>query len=165
MDDFATVSDEEGPDEHAHVEQEPPLGSHLTASRRGYCHHGVYVGKGRVVHYSGFSGGVCQCGPVEEVSLSRFAIGRPILIVEHAKSLYTPHEIIRRARSRLGENDYRLLTNNCEHFCNWCLDGVSHSAQVRQPLQLPFRILNSLITRRTHSHVTINAGSDTGSRN
>ena len=145
MDDFATVSDDEGPEGQLHLEQEHPLGSHLTTVRRGYCHHGVYVGKGHVVHYSGLSGGFWQCGPVEEVSLSRFAIGHPVRIVKHAKSLYAPQEIVRRARSRLGENAYRLLTNNCEHFCNWCLDGVSHSAQVQQPLQLPFRILNALL--------------------
>ena len=57
---------------------------------------------------------------------------------------FLPQEIVRRARSRLGENDYRLLTNNCEHFCNWCLDGVSHSAQVERPLVLPFRVLGAL---------------------
>ena len=127
-----------------HIEQEPPLGSHLATTRRGYCHHGVYVGKGRVVHYSGFSGGFWQCGPVEEVSWSRFTIGHPVRIVEHSTSAYPPDEIVRRARSRLGENDYRLLTNNCEHFCNWCLSGVIHSAQVQRPLRLPFRVLNAL---------------------
>jgi hypothetical protein len=127
-----------------HIEQEPPVGSHLTTTRHGYSHHGVYVGKGRVVHYSGFSGGFWQRGPVEEVSLSRFSIGHQVRIVEHPRSPYPPDEIVRRARSRLGENDYRLLTNNCEHFCNWCLNGVSDSAQVQRPLQLPFRVLNAL---------------------
>jgi hypothetical protein len=125
-------------------EQEPPVGSHLTSTRRGYSHHGIYVGKGRVVHYAGFSGGFWHCGPVEEVSLSQFAIGHAVRIAEHPKSPYSPEEIVLRARSRLGENDYRLLTNNCEHFCNWCLNGVSHSAQVQRPLQLPSRVLNAL---------------------
>jgi hypothetical protein len=50
----------------------------------------------------------------------------------------------RRARSRLGEDDYRLFSNNCEHFCNRCLSGVSHSAQVRRPLRLPLRVLGAL---------------------
>jgi hypothetical protein len=45
------------------LEQEPPLGAHLTTARWGYNHHGVYVGHGRVVHYSGLSG-FWQCGPV-----------------------------------------------------------------------------------------------------
>src|SRR5258708_17919569 len=125
-------------------EEDPPVGYHWTSTRRGYCHHGVYVGKGRVVHYSGFSGGLWQNGPVEEVSLSRFAIGHAVRIVEHPKSPYSPEEIVLRARSRLGENDYRLLTNNCEHFCNWCVRGVSHSAQVQQPLQLPIRVFSAL---------------------
>src|SRR5271156_2760694 len=123
--------------------QEPPLGAHLATSRRGYTHHGVYVGGGRVVHYSGLSG-FWQCGPVEEVSLARFANGRSVQIVDHPEAQYAPEEIVERARSRLGENDYRLLTNNCEHFCNWCLSGVSESAQVQRPLQLPFRVLGAL---------------------
>jgi hypothetical protein len=124
-------------------EQELPLGAHLTTSRRGYTHHGVYVGGGRVVHYSGFSA-FWQCGPVEEVSLPRFSAGHAVRIVVDPRSVFSPEEIVRRARSRLGENDYRLLTNNCEHFCNWCLDGVSHSAQVERPLVLPFRVLGAL---------------------
>jgi hypothetical protein len=115
------------------LEQEPSLGAHLTTSRRGYSHHGMYVGHGRVVHYSGFSG-TWQCGPVEEVSLSRFVKGRPVRTVDHPELRYSPDEIVHRARSRLGENDYRLFTNNCEHFCNWCLSGVSRSPQVERRL-------------------------------
>ena len=124
-------------------EQELPLGAPLTTSRRGYTHHGVYVGDGRVVHYSGFSA-FWQCGPVEEVSLPRFSAGHAVRTVAHPRSVFSPEEIVRRARSRLGENDYRLLSNNCEHFCNWCLDGVSRSAQVERPLVLPFRMLGAL---------------------
>ncbi len=127
------------------LKHEPALGAHLITSRRGYNHHGLYVGRGRVVHYSGLSG-FWQCGPVEEVSLSRFANGRPVRIVDHLEAQYSPEEIVRRARSRLGENDYRLLTNNCEHFCNWCLSGISRSAQVERRLQLPFRIFGTCRT-------------------
>jgi len=114
------------------LEPEPRLGDHMTSSRRGYSHHGVYIGRGRVVHYSGLSGGLWQCGPVEEVSLSRFALGHAVCIVAHPGSPYSPEEIVRRVHSRLDENDYRLFTNNCEHFCNWCHSGVSHSAQVQR---------------------------------
>ena len=35
----------------------PPLGSHVVTSRRGYTHHGIFVGDGRVVHYAGLSRG------------------------------------------------------------------------------------------------------------
>jgi len=123
--------------------REPPLGAHLKTSRRGYTHHGIYVGHDRVVHYSGLSG-FWHCGPVEEVSLSRFAVGRPIQVVNRDRASYSPQEIVRRARSRIGESDYRLLTNNCEHFCNWCVSGVSRSAQAERSWLLPFRVLFTL---------------------
>ena len=42
--------------------------------------------------------------------------------------------IVRRARSRLGEQRYHLLENNCEHFCNWCITGFSHSVQAQRPI-------------------------------
>lgn len=124
--------------------REPARGAHLSTTRHGYSHHGVYIGEGRVVHYAGLSGGLWQCGPVEEVPVLRFASGNAIRIVEQHTTAYSPEEIVRRARSRLGENDYRLLTNNCEHFCNWCVSGVSRSAQVQQPLRLPLRALAAL---------------------
>jgi hypothetical protein len=146
MDHMAIVSDDgkdAGRQWPVGLGREPHLGAHLTTSRRGYNHHGVYVGHGCVVHYSGLSG-FRQCGPVEEVSLSRFAAGHPVKLVDHDRSMYSAQEIVRRARSRIGENDYRLLTNNCEHFCNWCLYGVSRSAQVERRWQLPFRVFLSL---------------------
>jgi hypothetical protein len=47
--------------------------------------------------------------------------------------------------SRVGENRYRLLTNNCEHFCNWCLWGKSYSEQVRCFITHPFSTLRLLL--------------------
>ena len=109
--------------------QEPPLGSHLVTPRRGYLHHGIYVGDGRVVHYAGLACGLNR-GPIEEVSLARFTRGRPVWIQPHVPSNFECREVIRRARSRVGENCYRLLTNNCEHLCEWCLRGEHRSYQV-----------------------------------
>src|SRR5271154_4041330 len=44
----------------------------------------------------------------------------------------TTEKTVRRTSSRLGEDDCRLPSNSCEHFCSWCLTGVSHSPQVQQ---------------------------------
>lgn len=44
--------------------------------------------------------------------------------------LYSPEETVRRALSRIGEDKYSLLQNNCEHFAVWCKTGVSESFQV-----------------------------------
>jgi lecithin:retinol acyltransferase len=119
---------------------EPSPGAHLTTSRGGYTHHGVYVGNGRVVHYAGFSR-LWHSGPVEEVSLCQFADGCSVHVVDHHEAPYSAEEIVRRARSRLGEDAYRLLTNNCEHLCNWCITGVSRSAQVERRLTFPLQAL------------------------
>lgn len=109
--------------------REPPVGAHLLTPRRAYIHHGIYVGRGRVVHYSGLSRGL-RTGPVEEVSLNEFARGRPVWISLEDASAADPEEVVRRARLRLGENRYRVLTNNCEHFCEWCIRGEPRSYQV-----------------------------------
>jgi len=108
--------------------EEPPLAAHLISPRRFYTHHGIYVGGGRVIHYAGFSSGFHR-GPVEEVSLEEFAKGC-IVCVRTDPRVFDPSAVVSRARARLGENDYRLLTNNCLHFCSWCqrgptLDSVS----------------------------------------
>jgi hypothetical protein len=93
-----------------------------------------------VVHYAGLSR-FLRSGPVEEVTMSRFSMGRAVRIIENSESKYSPQEIVRRARSRLGENDYQVLRNNCEHFCNWCISGRSHSTQVESTLASTLRAL------------------------
>lgn len=115
------------------------MAAHLLTSRRIYTHHGLYVGGNRVIHYAGFSEGLHR-GPVEEVSLERFAHGRGIRVRAEA-SRFDREEVLRRARRRLGERRYRVLSNNCEHFCEWCLRGESRSSQVESLLRLLRRVV------------------------
>jgi hypothetical protein len=107
-------------------------GCHLVTARAGYTHHGIYVGDGMVVQYSGrLARGVCS-GSVEELPLQKFAGGRPFWIDAASAPCFEADEIVRRARSRVGEHRYDLLTNNCEHFCEWCLHGRQRSYQVER---------------------------------
>jgi hypothetical protein len=108
------------------------LGAHLVTPRFGYEHHGIYVGNGKVVHYAGLSRALLLRGPVEEVTLEQFAGGHPVTIKNRPLPRFAPEEIVARARARLGEDRYRLTTNNCEHFCEWCLSGESRSEQVER---------------------------------
>ncbi|HEY6355422.1 MAG TPA: lecithin retinol acyltransferase family protein [Burkholderiaceae bacterium] len=113
------------------VAREPfAIGAHLVTPRRGYTHHGIYVGANRVVHYAGWSRAALTCRPVEEVSLEEFAGGRGVQVRADSPARYAPADIAGRARSRLGEDRYRVASNNCEHFCHWCLSGESRSVQV-----------------------------------
>jgi hypothetical protein len=113
--------------------EEPPLAAHLITARRGYTHHGLYVGKGRVVHYPGMVGRF-RGGPVEEISLEQFARGHAVGVRTDSTPRFERENVVRRARSRLGEDRYHVLRNNCEHFCEWCLSGVSRSPQVESML-------------------------------
>ncbi len=118
------------------ADNEKPLpGAHIISPRRGYLHHGIYVGDGRVVHYAGLAYGLLLIhGVVEEVSVAKFARGRNVWVRWRQTPAFGPAEIIRRARSRVGEDRYRILHNNCEHFCEWCVHGKSRSYQVERLL-------------------------------
>jgi hypothetical protein len=115
------------------AEAEPPTGAHLVTPRRTFTHHGIYVGRGRVVQYGGLVRALRR-GPVEEVSLSQFAQRRSIWIRTPESRWLNPDEVVQRARERLGEDRYDVLTNNCEHFCEWCVRGEHRSYQVDELL-------------------------------
>jgi hypothetical protein len=128
-----------GPDRSIHPlhpDETPAIGAHLVTPWMGYAHHGIYVGDGNVVHYGALMYDIIR-KPVEEVSLSAFAEGRPVFVVTHAEAGFAADEVIRRARSRLGEKRYRLLSNNCEHFVEWCLHDLHRSFQVEIVLEFP----------------------------
>ena len=44
--------------------------------------------------------------------------------------LYSAKETVERAKSRIGETQYNLAFNNCEHFALWCKTGLKESSQV-----------------------------------
>jgi len=123
----------------------PALGAHLVTPRRGYTHHGIYVGQGRVIHYGGLSTGF-QVRPVEEISLADFAGGFG-WVVKTQPAAFTASEIVSRARSRVGEDSYQLVKNNCEHFCVWCRIGHAYSEQVASWL-CPRGLLRNLMALR-----------------
>ncbi len=117
-------------------------GTHVVTDRALYAHHGIYVGNGRVVHYAGLYHG-WQSGPVEEVSLEQFAHGQRVFSFAQSSRPFSNAEIVARARSRLGENMYDILRNNCEHFCEWCVTGRKRSRQVHKWMSLPSRLLRT----------------------
>jgi len=145
--------------------EEPPLGAHLVTPRFAYAHHGVYVGGGAVVHYAAFAKHWHR-GPVEETSLTCFADGHPVWVRAGQPHGLQCAEIVRRARSRLGENSYRFLSNNCEHLSEWCVNGEHRSPQVERllhrlqciarALRVLRRFLNVALVYRTRSRVQTN---------
>lgn len=98
-------------------------GDHLVVSRFLYTHHGIYVGCGLVIH------NLNKFGIVQD-TLEKFTSGSDIIIRDHPNARYSRNEIISRAFSLLGKNEYNLATYNCEHFVNWCIDGDHYSRQI-----------------------------------
>jgi hypothetical protein len=128
------------------VEKQLLPGTQLIVRHRAYFHHGIYVGNGRVIHYAGWFHSAR--GLIEEVTLEEFTEGRPYSIGRTPADPDGGRQIVRRARSRLGERSYHLLTNNCEHFCNWCQLGQCRSEQVEALTRLELLLFGILQTLR-----------------
>jgi Lecithin retinol acyltransferase/PspA/IM30 family len=90
-----------------------------------YEHHGIDYGDGTVIHYRKSS------ETIERTSMEVFRLGQDLIHVKAFDTSYLPEAVVHRAESRLGEQRYNLLFNNCEHFATWCKTGVSYSSQVK----------------------------------
>lgn len=87
----------------------------------GARHHGLYIGDGDVIHFNAH---------VDAISLDTLAVfsgGCAITVKRNASNAF---HAIKIAKSKLGKGGYNLLTNNCEHFVNHCLDDRHTSEQV-----------------------------------
>ena len=105
------------------------IGDHLVTPRRGYMHHGIYVGCGKVVHYGGYTKGKAD-GIIVITTLDEFAQGYGYRTVKHWFRRFSALRSVERALSRLGERRYGLVFNNCESFVTWCIWGLRYSSQI-----------------------------------
>jgi len=106
-------------------------GQHLYIKKASgtYTHHGLGLGDDRVIHYSGLSNDLTTEGVIEEISLEEFSQGKEVKIKPHLDRQYSPEASIIRASLRIGEAQYHILHNNCEHFVQWCISGLHQSSQ------------------------------------
>ena len=98
---------------------------HLQVPRQHglFLHHGIDLGDGTVAHY-------LEGREILRSSLDDFSQNQPLSVVPHTEC--SPQGVtLRRAMSRIGEQNYNLLFNNCEHFATWCKTGRHHSNQVQ----------------------------------
>jgi hypothetical protein len=97
---------------------------HLQVPRRHglFNHHGIDLGDGTVAHY-------LEGREILRSPLSEFSQGEVVSVMDHTDA--SPAGVtLRRAMGRLGEQNYNLLFNNCEHFATWCKTGRHRSVQV-----------------------------------
>ncbi|KAL8184350.1 UNVERIFIED_CONTAM: hypothetical protein K2H54_014576 [Gekko kuhli] len=126
---------------------EPKLGDLIEISRLGYKHWAIYVGAGYVIHLAP-KDDLAQASVNSIMSvLSETAVVKKERLWEIARSeacrvnnkydrKYQPlpvSQIVQAAESLLGtEVNYRLASQNCEHFVTRLRYGTARSDQVRE---------------------------------
>lgn len=109
-------------------------GQHLVIKKAGgsYTHHAIGLGDDKVIHYSGLANDLATEGIIEEVSLEDFTQGKEIQVKPHDGRRFSIEEAVLRASLRLGEAQYHILHNNCEHLVEWCISGEHRSWQSKR---------------------------------
>ena len=102
---------------------------HLQVPRQHglFNHHGIDLGDGSVAHF-------LEGREILRSPLAEFSQGQPLTVIEH-NNASPPRVTLQRALSRIGEQNYNLLFNNCEHFATWCKTGRHRSDQVNSVLE------------------------------
>ena len=107
-------------------------GDHIFVRRKGflYSHHGIYAGKGTVLH---FKGAVKEKkDPAVIISNIETFLNQGELKRRNYKQRLPHAESLRIARAHLSQKGYSLAFNNCEHFATYCATGKRKSSQVRR---------------------------------
>lgn len=105
---------------------------HIRVRRYGglYTHHGIDLGDGTVVHFSGEPTRL-RHAEVRRDTLADFAQGEPVEVVLHGAEIRDPDDIVATALAHVGERGYCIWRRNCEHFATYCVTGRAESAQIR----------------------------------
>jgi len=110
-------------------------GAHLVTDRGLYSHHGIYTGKGNVIHFTGPK--PKWNAAVRREPFTKFLSGGTTIQVRRYKdgtlaakeTCQLANEICQRYEKGQGEQ-YNLVFNNCEHVATLCKTGVHESRQV-----------------------------------
>lgn len=113
------------------------IGDHIRVKRPYYYHHGVYVGDGMVIHFTGEQNDSISEPEkvlVRKTTIEFFANGT---IVEKAKLSFLEKRhaknrkiVVEEAEKAVGEGNYDFLHNNCEDFANKVCYNKKLSSQI-----------------------------------
>lgn len=112
-------------------------GAHIRVQTPNYYHHGIYIGNDEVVQfglpnaiYGSWDDIKVLRSPIEEFCGGANFIEVYVFDRKELKRKKSNAEIVATALSKVGEGGYHLLSNNCEHFANFCVFGQSVSTQI-----------------------------------
>ena len=122
------------------------FGDQIRVNRGFYYHHGIYEDDNHIYQYAAKEGSEVsqENALIICTNLKTFAKDGEIEArdynEEELKKLRPKEEIIKTAKNMLGTGlgEYNLVTNNCEHFSNYCAFGKKESNQVNDFLNMLF---------------------------
>lgn len=122
----------------------PKMGQIIRTRVSFYYHYGIFVSEDEVIQF-GLPTDPGKSADQIKVLVSdiytflnggELETAKPSLAEK--KTMRKPEEIVKTARSRIGEGGYDILHHNCEHFVNECAFGKSNSSfldDVREKLR------------------------------
>ncbi len=114
----------------------PYPGAHIRVQVNGIYHHGIYVNDEEIIQF-GLPFDMMK--PKEEVRILKsdiidFLQGGFLEVRVYDKKekrlKNKDEDIIKIAISKLGEDGYDIVHNNCEHFANYCVFNKKESKQI-----------------------------------
>jgi hypothetical protein len=122
------------------------FGDQIRVNRGFYYHHGIYEDDNHIYQYAAKEGSEVsqENALIICTNLKTFAKDGEVEArdynEEELKKLRPKEEIIKTAKNMLGTGlgEYNLVTNNCEHFSNYCAFGKKESNQVNDFLNMLF---------------------------
>ena len=116
------------------------LGDIIATWRGRYFHYGIYAGDEQVIHFwQPVEKGIMEEGIARswatficsKTSMKEFA-GKHDVARGFAtyRWQFSPEVTVARAHRLIGQTEYHLLENNCEHMVSWCATGFPVSIQV-----------------------------------
>ncbi len=99
-----------------------------------YHHYGIFVSEDEVIQFGlpDDPGKPAESIRVLSTDIDTFLRGGELETgtptAEERRTMRRAEDIIKTARSRIGEGGYDILHNNCEHFVNSCVFGTSRSS-------------------------------------
>ena len=111
----------------------PEKGDIIRVKHRFYYHYGIYIDDDTVVQF-GLSEDAVHCAEDVKVlcdTIDTFTssgdVERAILTFSERSRSRSRDKICEYALSCIGEGDYNILHNNCEHFVYRCVFGESNA--------------------------------------
>ena len=113
------------------VVKEPCYADMIRMKMGDFYHYGVFVSKDEIIQFGlapiarprvrACDVEVCVSNMEVFLCGCKYEVGVPER--KDLKTLRSPDEIVKTARSRIGEKNYNVLYNNCEHFAYECILG------------------------------------------